>query len=78
MSFEPEEIAVSIRKYIPDFTIDYDVDPIRQSIASSWPNSIDDSCAREEWGFAPKFDLDAMTKEMLEQLSKKIKIPELV
>lgn len=78
MSFEPEEIAASIRKYIPDFTIDYDVDPIRQSIASSWPNSIDDSCAREEWGFAPKFDLDAMTKEMLEQLSKKIKTPELV
>ncbi|MBF0715575.1 L-threonine 3-dehydrogenase [Gemelliphila palaticanis] len=78
MSFEPEAIAASIRKYIPDFTIDYDVDPIRQSIASSWPNSIDDSCAREEWGFAPKFDLDAMTKEMLEQLSKKIKTPELV
>lgn len=50
MSFEPEEIAASIRKLIPEFELDYDVDPVRQAIADSWPNSLDDSAAREEWG----------------------------
>lgn len=71
MSFEPEQIAASIRKYIPNFEIDYDVDPVRQGIANSWPNSIDATCAKEEWGFEPKFDLDRMTKTMLDELSKK-------
>ncbi len=46
--------------------MDYDVDPVRQSIAESWPNSLDVSCAQEEWGFSPKYDLDVMTKDMLE------------
>ena len=64
MSFEPEEIAASIRKLIPEFELDYDVDPVRQAIADSWPNSLDDSAAREEWGWDPKYDLDAMTKDM--------------
>lgn len=74
MSFEPEELAASIRKFIPDFQIDYDVDPVRQSIADSWPNSLDDTAAREEWGWNPKYDLDSMTKDMLEKLRIKLDI----
>ena len=72
MSFDPEEIKASIQKIIPDFEMDYDVDPVRQSIAESWPNSLDVSCAQEEWGFSPKYDLDAMTKDMLEKLKEKL------
>jgi nucleoside-diphosphate-sugar epimerase len=72
MSFDPEQLADSIRKYIPDFKLDYNVDPIRQEIANSWPNSLDDSCARAEWGYDPKFDLDAMTKDMLEKIKIKL------
>ncbi|MBC1433761.1 L-threonine 3-dehydrogenase [Listeria rocourtiae] len=72
MSFEPEEIATSIRKYIPDFEMKYDVDPIRQAIADSWPDSLDASCARNEWDFDPQYDLDRMTKDMLEKLTKKL------
>lgn len=68
MSFEPEDIKRSIQKVIPDFTMDYDVDPDRQKIADSWPNSIDATAAKEEWGFSPKFDLDKMTEDMLEHL----------
>ncbi|HHI87785.1 MAG TPA: L-threonine 3-dehydrogenase [Candidatus Cloacimonetes bacterium] len=73
MSFDPEEIAASIKKLIPDFTMDYDVDPVRQAIADSWPDSMDDSAAREEWGWNPVYDLEAMTKDMIEVLSKKLK-----
>ncbi len=72
MSFEPEEIKRSIQKYIPEFTMDYDVDPIRQSIADSWPNSLDTSQAKLQWGFKPIYDLDAMTKDMLGNLKNKI------
>jgi nucleoside-diphosphate-sugar epimerase len=72
MSFDPEKLADSIRKYIPDFKLDYNVDPIRQRIANSWPNSLDDSCARAEWGYSPKYDLDAMTKDMLEKIKVKL------
>ena len=71
MSFEPEQIAASIRKVMPGFRMDYDVDPLRQSIAESWPDSLDCSAAREEWGFAPKFDLDRMTEDMLSRLKDK-------
>lgn len=71
MSFDPEGIAASIRKEMPRFTLDYDVDPLRQSIAESWPDSLDCTAAREEWGFAPRYDLDAMTKEMLARISAK-------
>ncbi|WP_312811510.1 L-threonine 3-dehydrogenase [Sedimentibacter sp.] len=74
MSFEPEMIAESIRKFIPEFELNYDVDPIRQEIANSWPDSLDDSAAREEWGWNPKHDLDAMTKDMLEKLKVKLDI----
>ncbi len=71
MSFEPEEIAASIRKVIPDFTMDYDVDPVRQAIADSWPDNIDATAAKEEWGFHFQYDLDAMTKDMIEKLKLK-------
>ncbi|AYC28762.1 L-threonine 3-dehydrogenase [Paenisporosarcina cavernae] len=71
MSFEPEQIAASIRKEIPTFTMDYDVDPVRQKIANSWPDSIDATAAKEEWGFTYKYDLDAMTRDMLEKLKQK-------
>lgn len=73
MSFEPEDMANSIRKIIPEFELDYDVDPERQAIADSWPNSLDDSAAREEWGWNPKYDLDKMSQDMLEKLKDKVK-----
>ena len=72
MSFEPEELAASIKKFIPEFKISYEVDPIRQAIADSWPNSLDDSAARKEWGWNPKYNLDEMTKDMLEKLKIKL------
>ncbi|MFJ5769464.1 L-threonine 3-dehydrogenase [Psychrobacillus sp. NPDC093180] len=71
MSFEPEQIAASIKKVIPTFTMEYDVDPVRQAIADSWPDSIDATVAKNEWGFTYKYDLDAMTKDMLEKLATK-------
>lgn len=77
MSFDPEMIAASIRKFIPEFELSYDVDPVRQSIADSWPDSLDDSSARKEWGWNPKFDLDSMTQDMLEKLRLKLNIREL-
>ncbi|CAG9606429.1 L-threonine 3-dehydrogenase [Pseudoneobacillus rhizosphaerae] len=73
MSFDPEEIAAEIKKHIPGFEISYEVDPIRQGIANSWPNSIDASAAREEWGFKAEYDLAKMTKDMLEKLTVKLK-----
>ena len=72
MSFDPEIIAGAIRKHIPEFTIEYDVDPIKKAIAETWPNSMDDSAAREEWGWKHEYDLEAMTKDMLKVLSKKL------
>jgi nucleoside-diphosphate-sugar epimerase len=71
MSFTPEDIANEIKKHIPDFEISYEPD-FRQQIAESWPRSIDDSAAREEWGWKPEYDLAAMTEDMLDKLSKKI------
>jgi nucleoside-diphosphate-sugar epimerase len=71
MSFDPEMLMTAIRQYIPGFEMKYEPDPVRQAIADSWPNSLDDSCAREEWGWSPKYDLDSMTKSMLEELNKK-------
>jgi nucleoside-diphosphate-sugar epimerase len=67
MSFSPKEVAASIQKHIPDFKIDYAPD-FRQAIAEGWPQSIDDSAAREHWGWQPRFDLDKMTSEMLTNL----------
>ena len=73
MSIAPEDIANEIRKYIPSFTIDYRVDPIRQAIAESWPNKMDDSAARADWGWQPQYDLPAMTVDMLNKLSARLK-----
>jgi len=72
MNFTPEEVAAEIAKHIPEFTISYTVDPVRQGIADSWPNSIDDTTAREEWGWSPSHDLESMTSDMLEQLRRKL------
>ena len=72
MSFAPEDLEVEIKKHIPDFVLDYNVDPIRQQIADSWPNSLDDSAARNEWGWKPEFDLSKMTLDMLQKLSIKL------
>lgn len=68
MSFDPEIIASNIRKYIPDFSMEYKVDPLRQAIADSWPNSLDDTCAREEWDWQPHYTLDMMTQDMIAKL----------
>jgi nucleoside-diphosphate-sugar epimerase len=73
MSITPEELAAEIRKHIPEFVIDYHVDPVRQAIADSWPNSLDDSAARSEWGWAPDYDLPAMVRDMLDNLRLKLK-----
>ena len=71
MSFDPEILAAEIKKHIPDFTMDYNVEPVKQSIADSWPNSLDDSCARAEWGWNPKWGLTEMTVDMLEAIKVK-------
>ncbi len=70
MSFTPKEIAASIQKHIPDFTIEYKPD-FRQAIAASWSESIDDSKARNDWNWSPQYNLDTMTKDMLSKLSSK-------
>lgn len=72
MSFSVKEIADSIKKYIPNFTISYEPD-FRQAIADSWPNSVDDTAARKEWGWKPAYDLDAMTQDMLKVIGEKHK-----
>jgi threonine 3-dehydrogenase len=69
-SFTPEQLAKSIQKFRPGFTIDYKPD-FRQRIADSWPRSIDDSIARKDWGWNPKFTVDSMTQDMLKVLAKK-------
>ena len=71
MSFDPEIIYNAIKKYVPDFEMVYEPEPIKQAIADSWPNSLDDSCARKEWGWNPKYDLDKMTVDMLTTLREK-------
>ncbi len=71
MSFEPEEIAAEIKKHIPEFELSYEVDPVRQGIANTWPDSIDPTAAKEEWGFKTEYDLARMTADMLEKLKLK-------
>lgn len=71
MSFAPEELAAQIQKHIPGFSMSYQVDPARQSIADSWPRHMDDSAARDEWGWKPQYSLEGMTKDMIDHLSQK-------
>ncbi len=71
MSFTPEIICAEIRKHLPDFRMDYKIDPVKESIARSWPNSLDDSCARREWGWKPKWTLEEMTADMLKVISER-------
>ena len=72
MSFDPEEIYEAIRKEIPTFKMRYEVDPARQAIADSWPNKMDDTCARKEWGWSPSYNLKSMTRDMLKHLREKL------
>lgn len=78
LSFDPEIIYNKIKEYEPGLKMTYEVDPLRQSIADSWPDSLDDTCAREEWGWRPEYDLDAMTRDMLEHLRIKLGVKEKV
>jgi len=73
MSFDPEMIYAEIKKHYPNFQMTYDVDPLKQHIADSWPNRLDDSCARNEWGWKPNFDLKRTTADMIEKLKIKLK-----
>ena len=73
MSITPAELAQTIRRHVPEFVIDYRIDPVRQAIADSWPRSLDDSAARAEWGWAPAYDLEAMTADMLERLGERLR-----
>jgi nucleoside-diphosphate-sugar epimerase len=69
MSFSPAEIGAEVQRIIPQFVMDYRVDPVRQGIADTWPNKMDDSAARMEWGWQPRYDLPAMVADMIEKLS---------
>jgi nucleoside-diphosphate-sugar epimerase len=71
MQLTPGTLAEMIRRHIPDFEIDYDVDPVRQRIADSWPQRLDDSAARAEWGWQPQYDAEAMVTDMLQKLAEK-------
>ena len=72
MSFEPETLRAAIAKRIPDFRMRYEADPVRQAIADSWPDNMDDSCARAEWGWKPTFGLEEMVDDMILNLRKKL------
>ena len=71
MSISPDILAAAIKKQIPDFRISYSIDPLRQKIADSWPNSMDDQPARTDWGWQPTYDVTAMTEDMLRHIKKK-------
>ena len=71
MSFEPQQLFEAIKRQVPEFEMVYDVDPTKAAIAHSWPNSLDDSAARSEWGWNPKWDLDSMTTDMLAAIRRK-------
>ena len=73
MSFDPDMIFHAIKKLRPEFEMDYDVDPLKQSIADSWPDMMDDSCARNEWGWQHQYGLTEMTADMLDKLSERLK-----
>lgn len=72
MSFAPEIIYEAIRREVPGFEMEYQPDPLKQSIADSWPDSMDDSCARQEWDWKPEYDLESMTRDMLAKLRARL------
>ncbi len=72
MQLTPATLAAAIRRHLPQFEMRYEVDPLRQAIADSWPRRLDDTAAQEEWGWRAEYDLEAMTADMLQQLSKKL------
>lgn len=74
MSFDPEMIYGAIKKHYPNFIMEYDIDPLKQAIADSWPNSLDDTSAREEWGWKPKYNLEKMTEDMINVLKKRLSV----
>jgi nucleoside-diphosphate-sugar epimerase len=74
MSFDPEILAAEVKKHMPDFEMSYDVDPKKEGIAATWPNSMDDSAARAEWGWDPKYKLPEMVADMMEKISAKLGI----
>jgi nucleoside-diphosphate-sugar epimerase len=73
-NFTPAELGAEIRKHLPGFEIEYEIDPVRQAIADSWPQSLDDAAARAEWGWRPRYDLAALTADMLQQLRPKLRL----
>ena len=72
MSFAPEDVFAAIKKIIPDARMRYEVDPVRQAIADSWPDNMDDSCARAEWGWMPHYNLNTMSQDMIKHLKEKL------
>ncbi|MFI3295298.1 MAG: L-threonine 3-dehydrogenase, partial [Rikenellaceae bacterium] len=72
MSFSPEILFNKIKERIPSFEWEYQIDPVKDAISSSWPNSLDDSEARSQWGWSPKWDLDRMVDDMIEVLSARL------
>ena len=72
MSFDPEQIYQEIKFFFFKQKTAYEIDPLKQAIADSWPDSLDDSCAREEWDWMPQYDLESMTVDMLEKLRAKL------
>uniref|UniRef100_A0A915D772 NAD-dependent epimerase/dehydratase domain-containing protein n=1 Tax=Ditylenchus dipsaci TaxID=166011 RepID=A0A915D772_9BILA len=72
-SFNPQQLADGIRRFFPDFKVDYKICSVRQRIADSWPQSLDDSTARRDWNWKPEFDIDATVEIMLERVSEKLK-----
>jgi nucleoside-diphosphate-sugar epimerase len=76
MSFTPAQLGREIQKHIPQFGMEYSVDPVRQGIADSWPDKLDDSAARREWGWKPKYALEAMTRDMIARISERTGLPQ--
>jgi len=72
MSFTPEQLFEEIKKRVPEFTWDYNVDPVKAQISASWPDCMDDSCARQEWGWNPKWGLNEMVDDMLAACRRKV------
>ena len=73
MSFDPDMIYHEIQKYKPEFQMHYDIDPLKQAIAESWPDMMDDTCARREWDWQHQYNLPFMVKDMLEKLEARLK-----